>query len=143
MFADSLLAAERGHLARLLVWAIGSCVAGLVVLIVARRSHGDTALLKHFGIQTAAWGAVDLLIVVVARSGLALRNYDAMVRLDRFLWFNTGLDVGYVAVGVTLALCGWRIGKRGLLGAGLAIVAQGVALALLDLRLAMEIGPAR
>lgn len=143
MFADTLLAAERGHLARLLAWAIGSLVAGLLVVLVARRSRGGAPLLTHFGIQTAAWGAVDLAIALVARQGLVLRDYEAMVRLDRFLWFNIGLDVGYAAVGVTLMVFGWRLARQGLIGAGLGVLVQGLALALLDLRLAVEMGTAR
>jgi hypothetical protein len=89
----------------------------------------------HFAIQTAAWGAIDLLIAAVARRGLALRDVGGATRLDRFIWFNNGLDVGYVAVGLTLAIVGWTLGRRfGLVGAGIGIVVQGLALLVLDLR---------
>jgi hypothetical protein len=41
--------------------------------------------------------------------------------------------VGYVAVGVTLALTGWVVGRRlGAVGAGAGVVVQGAALFLLD-----------
>ncbi len=58
------------------------------------------------------------------------------------LWFNTGLDAGYMAVGLTLALTAWRWGARaGGIGAGIGIIVQGAALFLLDLRLILLIGP--
>ncbi|MBC7841243.1 MAG: hypothetical protein H7099_02990 [Gemmatimonadaceae bacterium] len=73
-----------------------------------------------------------------------MRDYDGVTRLDRFLWLNCGLDVGYVAVGVTLAVCGWRLARsRGLVGAGIGIGIQGIALLLLDLRLAALLTQAR
>ena len=47
---------------------------------------------------------------------------------------------GYALVGLTLVMVGWRFGRRlGLVGAGLAVVIQGIALALLDLVLASQI----
>jgi len=56
------------------------------------------------------------------------------------LWLNIGLDAGYVLVGLTLAIVGWKVGRRlGLVGAGIAVVVQGLALALLDLVLAAQI----
>ena len=62
---------------------------------------------------------------------------NSRTRLDRLLWLNVGLDTGYVMVGLTLVVIGWRLGRRlGLVGAGLAAVIQGIALALLDLLLA-------
>ena len=53
---------------------------------------------------------------------------------------NIGLDAGYVMVGVTLLVLGWRVMRRlGLVGAGLAVIVQGSALALLDLVFASQI----
>ena len=77
--------------------------------------------------------AVDLAIVWWARQGLALRDYDGALALERFLWLNVGLDVGYVGVGVTLAWAGWVLGRRlGAVGAGLGVVTQGLALLVLE-----------
>ena len=82
-------------------------------------------------------GAVDLAICAAAWRGLTLRDLTGAVALDRFLWFNIGLDVGYVAVGVTLAVVGWRLTRSlALIGAGIGVIVQGIALALLDLVLA-------
>ncbi len=142
MFADTLLALERAHLARLLVWALGSILSGtaLLALVAVRRAAGPLPLLRHFAIQTAAWGVINLAIVVWARRGLKLRDYAGARSLDRILWLNLGLDVGYIGVGVTLAVAGWLLGRRfGAVGAGVGIVVQGVALFLLDLVLVRQL----
>ena len=61
-------------------------------------------------------------------------------RLDRILWLNIGLDAGYVMVGITLIVLGGKLARRtGFIGAGLAVIVQGLALALLDLVLAGQI----
>jgi len=144
MWADQVLAFERAHLARLLLWGAASVVTGLGCWAFWRSRRLDLPFLRHFAIQTGAWGAVDLALALIARPGLALRDYDGVTQLDRFLWFNCGLDVGYVAVGVTLAVCGWRLARsRGLLGAGLGVGIQGAALLLLDLQLVALLSHAR
>jgi hypothetical protein len=140
MWADTLLAAERAHVLRLLVWGGGSALAGTALLAWLFMGRRRSTLLEHFGIQTAAWGAVVLALGAIARASLAPRDLAAATRLDRLLWLNVGLDVGYVLVGLTLVVVGWRLGRRlGLVGAGLAVVLQGIALALLDLVLAGQI----
>ncbi len=136
MFADTLLQLERAHLLRLLIWGAGSTLAGtlLLALQALQRTAGPTPLLRHFGIQTAAWGLIDLALALWAQRGLALRDYSAARQLDRVLWLNLGLDAGYVGVGVTLALCGWLFGRRyAPVGAGIGVAIQGIALFLLDL----------
>jgi hypothetical protein len=103
------------------------------------RGH-RLALLDHFGIQTTVWGAIELVLALRGLQHLELRDLSGATRLDRFLWLNIGLDVGYVMVGVTLLVIGWRLARRmGLVGAGLAVIVQGSALALLDLVLAGQI----
>jgi hypothetical protein len=53
------------------------------------------------------------------------------------LWLGIGLDIGCVGVGATLAATGRSTGKRmALIGAGVAIVVQGMALLLMDLQFA-------
>ncbi|MEP7381740.1 MAG: hypothetical protein ABI910_08645 [Gemmatimonadota bacterium] len=140
MFADTLLAAERGHLLRLALWGVLSILTGSVVWTTLAVRRLRSPLLTHFAIQTAAWGAVDLAIAGVAWRTLALRDLAGAIALDRFLWFNIGLDAGYVAVGVTLAIVGWRLARSlGMVGAGIGVIVQGSALALLDLLLASMI----
>lgn len=136
MWSDTLLAAERAHLVRLLAWGAASVIAGtaLLVLVAVRRgSAGGSPLLTNFAIQCAAWGAIDLLIAGFAWRGLALRDVTGATKLDRLLWLNGGLDVGYVGVGIALAIVGWQLGRRmGLVGAGLGVTVQGLALLVLD-----------
>lgn len=140
MWADSLQLAEQHHLLRLFVWSEASILVGgaMVALLLWRRV--DSRLLLHFAIQTAAWGAVLLGIAFFGWRRLALRDHAAAVSLDRLVWLNIGLDAGYVAVGTTLALVGWLGPRRyGLIGAGTAIVIQGLALGAFDYILAQQI----
>jgi hypothetical protein len=140
MWADTLLAAERAHLVRLLAWGGGSVLAGTALLAWLHAGRRRSALLQHFGVQTAAWGMVELVLGVIALASLAPRDLAGATRLDRLLWLNVGLDAGYLLVGLTMLATGWACNRRlALVGAGLAIVVQGSALALLDLLLASQI----
>jgi hypothetical protein len=140
MWADTLLALERAHLLRLVVWGIASVLVGSALLALLRVRAQRSPLLDHFGIQTALWGAIDITLALLGLQGLELRDLASATRLDRFLWLNVGLDAGYVMVGLTLFVFGWRAPQRpGLVGAGLAVIVQGSALAMLDLLLAGQI----
>ncbi len=142
MWADTLLALERGHLLRLGIWGGASVLLGTLLLTWMAVRRTEAPLLRHFAIQTAAWGAVDLGIVLWAARRLAPRDFAGAQQLLNVLWFNTGLDAGYIAIGVTLAITAWRWGARaGGIGAGVGVVVQGLALGLLDLRLIALIGP--
>ncbi len=142
MWADSLLILERGHLARLAIWGGASVLIGAFVLGVLSWRRTRAPLVRHFAVQTAIWGAVDLAICWWGYRGLALRDYASAQRLLSFLWLNIGLDAGYVMLGMTLAVCCWRLGPRpGGIGAGIGIILQGAVLWLLDVRLVALIGP--
>ena len=83
---------------------------------------------------------MDAIIAAALMAQTAPRDLASATRLDRILWLNIGLDAGYVLVGITLIVVGWRMGRRlGLVGAGMGVVVQGGALALLDLVLAAQI----
>lgn len=137
MWSDALLAAEREHLLRLFAWAALSVLAGtgVLALLAVRRVRSD--LLTHFAIQMTAWGVLCGLIGYAGWTGLHLRDVSGAARLERLVWLNIGLDAGYVAVGATLALTGRALGRRmSLVGAGTAVMVQGLALLLLDLHFA-------
>lgn len=139
-FGSDLLRLEELHLLKLGVWAAMSILMGSALIAWVRFRRTESPLLQHFGIQSAAWGAIDLLIVWWAGRGLAVRDLAGAIALDRFVWLNIGLDVGYVLVGATLVLCGWKLGRRlGLVGAGLGVIVQGLALTVLDLQLSTGI----
>lgn len=139
-WADTLLDIERLHVLKILVWGALSVGVGTALFALVRVRRIDSPLLQHFAIQSVAWGLIDIAIAVWARQGLHLRDLASAVALDRFVWLNVGLDVGYVAVGATLVLAGWNLGRRlGLVGAGAGVIVQGCALALLDLQLAASI----
>lgn len=140
MWADTLLAAEGAHLLRLLLWGAASLLVGTGLLAWLRLGARRSALLEQFAIQTAAWGTAELALAGLARASLAMRDLTAATRLDRLLWLNLGLDAGYAMLGLALALVGWRLARHlGYVGAGIAIVVQGGALALLDLSFALQI----
>lgn len=93
-----------------------------------------------FALMTACWGAVDVAIALWGLRSLVVRDLAGATRLDRLLWLNVGLDVGYVLVGLTLLFVGWRVVRRaGMIGAGVGVIVQGLALAILDLILASQI----
>jgi hypothetical protein len=140
MWADTLLAAERAHLLRLGLWGGASLLLGTALLAALRVRGQRSALLDLFATTTAAWGVVDLALALWGMRSLALRDLAAATRMDRFLWLNVGLDVGYVLVGLTLLVAGWRLSRRpGMIGAGVGVIVQGLALAILDLMLASQI----
>jgi hypothetical protein len=138
------MALERGHLLRLLLWGAASTISGTLLLTYLTWKRESAPLLRHFAIQTAAWGLVIAAICIVGWRGLQLRDFAGLQRLLNLLWLNVGLNGGYVAVGVTIAWLGWKLGRKpGLVGAGLGVVVQGLALLLMDLRLIGAIGPMR
>lgn len=142
MWADTLLVLERGHLVRLALWGGASVLMGTLIFAILMMKRVEAPLLRHFAIQNAAWGAIDLVICMFSWRGLALRDYAGAQQLLNILWLNTGLDAGYIAVGATLAIAAWRWGpKPGGIGAGLGVIVQGLALFLLDVRLILVIGP--
>jgi len=142
MWADTLLELERGHLQRLLMWGAISIVTGTAMFAWLTWRRTAAPMLRHFAIQTAAWGAINTVIALRSMRTLTMRDFAGTQELLNILWLNTGLDVGYAAVGATLVIAGWRWGPRlGAIGAGVGVIVQGLALAVLDLRLIDAIGP--
>lgn len=140
MWADTLAVAERAFALSLLVWGMVSILTGSVLMAWLAAGRRASALLEHFAIQTAIWGALSAGIALVLLKTATNRDLAGATRLDRMLWLNIGLDAGYVFAGAILIITGWKFGKRlGAVGAGMAIVVQGLALAILDLILATQI----
>jgi hypothetical protein len=140
MWADTLQAAERAHLLRLFAWAAASILCGTGLLAFLRVRGHSSGLLRHFAMQSAAWGAAIALFAAWQLRLLAPRDVGSATRLDRALWLYIGLDMGAIAVGITLVVLGWRAGRRmNLLGAGMGVIVQGCALVLLHLMIAAQI----
>jgi carboxylesterase len=136
---------------RLLIWAAGSTLAGLA-LVVFTAGFWD-----GFGIQALAWGVIDGLIAgfgiwMSRRRRRSLPDLDdpklmeAGVRLSesrklrRTLWINTGLDLLYIAGGITLAATLGR-GNPAWRGHGWGIILQGTFLFFFDLIHAQSVPP--
>jgi hypothetical protein len=137
VWADTLLRAEQQHLLRLFLFAGTSIIAGTAigVLLVIRRAR--SRLLQHFAIQMSAWGAAVAIFAWASWAGLQLRDVAGAARLERFVWMSAGFDLGVVVTGATLAIAGYVMAKSAAtLGAGTAVVIQGLSLFLLDLHFA-------
>lgn len=142
MYSDTLLALERAHLLQIIVWGGGSIVLGTALLVAIAVRRVRSPLLLNFGVQCLAWGAIDLLLAGVHLGWLTGRDLNGAVALDRLLWLSTGLNAGFVGVGLTLALTGWLLGRRmALIGAGAGVIVQGLALLVLNLRFVNALSP--
>ena len=134
MWSDTLLALERAHLLRLLVWGGLSTVAGTGLLAWLTLRHHRSTLLRSFAIQMSLWGLVHLAVAGRGIYRLADRDLVSATQLDRMLWLSTGIDIGLILVGTTLAAAGWNLGRRlGAVGAGIGVLVQGAGLLVLDL----------
>ena len=135
----ALRADQQAHLWSVGTWGLANAVGGAVLVLASDRETqpGRWA----FGLQSGAWGAVNLGIAVVGLAGgggevtadwataLGTENGYADILL-----VNLGLNAGYMAVGGTLlAVAGrgvstpdaWR-------GHGAALILQGAGLMVLD-----------
>ena len=134
MWSDTLLAVERAHLLRLLVWAGSSVVVGTALYTALLLKRSTSELLRHFAIQAFAWGLLNLAIAAAGMRRLAERDFASATRLDRMLWLSAGLDIGIIVVGATLAITGWALARRlAFVGAGIGVLVQGAGLLVLDL----------
>jgi hypothetical protein len=140
VWADTLLRAEQQHLLRLLFWSGLSIVGGTAAVTTVAARQLRSPLLTHFAIQMTAWGVLVGALAGIAWRSAHLRDVSGAARLERLLWMSIGLDVGYVVVGAVLASAAWVLARRmGGVGAGTAIVVQGIALLLIDLQFAAAV----
>jgi len=139
--------AHQARISRqLAAWSAVSIAGGSVLLAVGRMR--DRPALRAFGVQSAAWGVVDLAISGVGE--LRRRRRLATLpdpsapsvqasegrSLRRILLVNAALDVGYVTAG--LAGLAWSLRRRPdpsatIAGHGAAVVVQGGFLLAFDL----------
>ena len=119
---------------RLLLWAIGSIVGGLLL------QRSQRPLLKGIGARGVGGGATDGAIAIFGQQGAGRRQTAATPLIEvqharslrRLLWINTLLDVVYVAAGW------WVVRNKGRdseswRGHGWGIIIQGKFLFVFDL----------
>lgn len=134
MYADTLFAAERLHLVRLLSWGAISVVAGTVLLLLTSSARLRPQLLRSFGVQCVAWGALELALGGAAFARLHMRDLSGASRLERLGWMQLGLYIGVAGCGIVVALVGWRAARSlRTTGAGMGIFLQGIALLVIEL----------
>ncbi len=122
-------------------WATANLGAGLAVRANAER--GSEAW--HFGNMTMGWSAINLGIAVPgllalrkeARTPLEIpATFKAQRRTEALYLINTGLDLGYMGLGLWMQERGLRTGAEDgarLRGFGNAILVQGAFLFAYDL----------
>src|SRR5262245_31347999 len=105
-------------------------------LVLTKGRRGQSALLTGFGTQLALWAVVIAAVGAIELQRLTMRDLSSATRLERITWARAGLDVGIIGIGLVLGGASHVLprSQRGL-GAGIAIVAQGLALLVIDLRL--------
>jgi hypothetical protein len=118
------------------LWGAITCVTGTAILAGSRVRRVRSSFLNRFAGHLAVWGGLIGISAVARSAGLVLRDADAAARLERNLWLSFGLELGLAVMGVAIATTAWFAGRRlGGVGAGVAVGAHGLALALLDLKL--------
>ena len=141
MWSDTLLAAERSHLMRVAIWAATSAAFGMGFVTILTLRRLVAPIIFWFAVQTLVLGSLELIISAARWSALSMRDVSAATRLDRLTWLGVGLDVGLVAVGVTIITLAWTPRRRlGAFGGGLGIIVQGLGLLVLDLLFAAMLG---
>ena len=137
MWSDTLLHAEQQHLLRLMLWAALSILAATAIVATISVRHVRSPFLRHFALQMALWGTAIGVIAMWEWRGLHLRDVSGAARLERLLWLNIGLDAGFVGMGLLLAFSARVLARHvPAVGAGAAIVVQGLGLLLIDLQFA-------
>ena len=124
---------QRKLTRRLLGWSLFSITAGFPLWLDTHRP------IKNVGQQFLAWGVIDALIAIfgqrsaerkIAREGQSPELDAQQTRLlKKALWFNTGLDIGYILGGAWL----FSQDEETKQGHGIGVMIQGGFLFLFDL----------
>ncbi len=118
-----------GHLTRIIV--VIAVSTGLSMILV--RSGGKFQ--RGFALLTLGWSAVNAIIVIASLAGN--KALPPLHQFREFLALNVGLNIAYIAVGITLMATGKE--KPFQRGAGAAVLAQGLALLVLDAYLMLQL----
>ena len=144
MWSDAVLRAEQLQTLRLLLWAGASVICGTALLAITLFQRRGSALIRRFASVCAALGALELTYAAYRYVRLAPRDLSSVARLERVTWLEAGLFFGVAGIGITLVLSARHLAAsdsaatdRALpaVGAGVAVMLHGLALALLQLLL--------
>lgn len=118
----------------LLAWGGLNMLAGMALLF-ARN-----AVLRHIGIQSVAWGAIDAALGLLGRRNADRQRGNVAQHarsFQRLVAVNAALDVVYMLGGH--ALVTGAHGRTARAGAGVGIMIQGAFLFLFDSMLALAV----
>jgi hypothetical protein len=130
--ATKIVVDFQAHLARLGIWALLSILLGLTLSVATLWIKRSSKFWQHFALQFLSWGIINLIIVFLARSNTKAYSFGEFTLAREFLIFNEGLNIAYIAVGLTLVIVARRMATAPLSGAGWAVIFQGLALLVLD-----------
>jgi len=137
--SDALQTSRQDHLWRVAIWGGANVALGIGLLAGANRDRTPTRF--GFGVQSAAWGAINLGIVgasVLSGDPETATSLSAALSEENgwsdVLLVNLGLNVGYMGVGTALAIAAGRGLSRPdeVRGHAYGVIAQGAGLFILD-----------
>ncbi|MEL6616225.1 MAG: hypothetical protein AAFQ43_10830 [Bacteroidota bacterium] len=137
--SEALRADQTAHLWRVGAWGAANAVGGLA--LIALSDSESQQVRRAFGIQSAAWGTINMGIAAVGllrgageASGDWATVHGAENTYADILLVNLGLNVGYAAVGTTMMIAGSRGASNpdAWRGHGAALILQGAGLFVLD-----------
>jgi hypothetical protein len=130
MWSDTLMAAERLMLLRMLLWAAAATLTGTLLLLVLTMRRRPPGLLTSFAGWLAAVGLGLVAGGLLWWRTIGPRDVAGAERLDDLLWFLLGLDAGLALAAAAVVLLGWRAARTSLMGGGCAALVHALALLL-------------
>ncbi len=113
----------RTHLIRLAAWSVFCIIASVIPLVLRKKEKG---VLTSFLYMSATWCLINLIIVAATWNS----ETPTVPAIREFMKLMEGMNLGYIAVGLALAIPKQSSAK--LCGAGWAVALQGCALYALD-----------
>lgn len=142
MWADTVFTLEYHHLMRLMIWGASCAVAGTLALVWCVRKSVEAPLVRAFAMTCLVGGAATVVAALTGWRGLALRDFAGLQQLLGVLWLVTGMAVGVMASAVAIMLLAFRHEARPtVMGAGLSVFVQALALMVFHIGFIAAIGP--
>ena len=74
MWSDTLLAAERCHLLRVILWAVTSATLGTILLLIITIRRVVAPVVQWFATQALVWGLLELVVAAASWRSLGMRD---------------------------------------------------------------------